>query len=98
VWTTLGLILRTPEAVMNIGFVILFPLTFMSNIFVDPNTMPHWLRSVAQANPITHLATAARDLAQGTSSASEIVWVLAAAGALTVLFAPLTMHLYRRDR
>ena len=40
VWTTLGLVLRTPNAVMSIGFVILFPLTFVSNVFVDPDTMP----------------------------------------------------------
>lgn len=59
-WTTLGLILRTPNAVMSTGFVILFPLTFMSNIFVDPDTMPAWLRAIADANPISHLATAER--------------------------------------
>jgi ABC-2 type transport system permease protein len=96
VWTALGLILRSPEAVMNLGFVVLFPLTFMSNIFVDPQTMPGWLRSIAQANPITHLATAARGLMQGTATVSEIIWVLAAAFALTALFAPLTTWLYQR--
>lgn len=58
VWTTLGLVLRTPNAVMSIGFVILFPLTFMSNVFVDPGTMPSWLRAFADANPMSHLATA----------------------------------------
>ena len=67
VWTTLGLLLRTPNAVMNIGFVVLFPLTFVSNIFVDPHTMPSWLRAFADANPITHLATAARALMAGTA-------------------------------
>ncbi|MGH3285717.1 MAG: ABC transporter permease [Streptosporangiaceae bacterium] len=54
-WITLGLVLRSPNAVMSIGFVILFPLTFMSNIFVDPATMPGWLRSVSDANPVSHL-------------------------------------------
>jgi ABC-2 type transport system permease protein len=53
VWTTLGLILRTPNAVLSIGFVILFPLTFMSHIFVDPDTMPSWLRALADASPIS---------------------------------------------
>ena len=94
-WTVLGLILRTPEAVMNIGFVILFPLTFMSNIFVDPQTMPGWLRTFAHANPITHLATAERGLMQGTATASEIIWVLTAAAVSTALFAPLTMRLFQ---
>jgi ABC-2 type transport system permease protein len=95
VWTTLGLILRTPSAVMNIGFVILFPLTFMTNIFVDPDTMPSWLRALADINPITHLATAERGLMQGTATAAQLLWVLAAAAVLTALFAPLTTRLYR---
>ncbi len=96
VWTTLGLILRTPNAVMSIGFVILFPLTFMSNIFVDPETMPTWLRSIAAVNPITHLATAERDLMTGTATGSQLLWVLGAAAALTAVFAPLTTLLYQR--
>ena len=40
VFTTLGLLLRTPNAVMNAGFTALFPLTFLSNVFVDPSTCP----------------------------------------------------------
>jgi ABC-2 type transport system permease protein len=96
VWTTLGLILRTPNAVMSIGFVILFPLTFLSNVFVDPDTMPTWLRAFADANPISHLATAERGLMDGTATAAQVVWVLVAAAALTAVFAPLTTRLYRR--
>ena len=95
-WTALGLVLRSPNAVMSIGFVILFPLTFMSNIFVEPDTMPTWLRTIAEGNPISHLATAARGLMQGTAAAADVLWVLAAAAVLTVVFAPLTMSLYRR--
>ncbi len=96
VWITLGLVLRTPNAVMSIGFVILFPLTFMSNIFVDPDTMPSGLHAFVDINPISHLATATRGLMQGTASAGQLLWVLAAATALTALFAPLTMRLYQR--
>ena len=95
VWITLGLALRTPNAVMSIGFVILFPLTFMSNIFVDPDTMPSGLHAFADVNPISHLATAARGLMQGTATTGQVLWVLGAAAALTALFAPLTMRLYR---
>jgi ABC-2 type transport system permease protein len=95
VWTTLGLLLRTPNAVMGIGFVVLFPLTFASNIFVDPHTMPGWLRAFADGNPITHLATAARGLMAGTATAYQVLWVLGASAALTLLLAPLTMRLYR---
>ena len=57
--------------------------------------MPSWLRAFADGNPITHLATAARGLMAGTATARQVLWVLAAAAALTVVFAPLTMRLYR---
>ena len=46
---------RTPSAVMNIGMIVLFPLTFASNVFVDPETMPAWLRAFVNDNPVTHL-------------------------------------------
>jgi ABC-2 type transport system permease protein len=81
---------------MSLGFVILFPLTFMSNVFVDPSTMPSWLRTFAEANPMSHLATAERGLMQGDATVSEVLWVLGAALILTVVFAPLTTRLFRR--
>jgi ABC-2 type transport system permease protein len=56
VWSALGLLLRTPNSVMMASFLILFPLTFASNIFVDPRTMPSWLEAIVGSNPITHLA------------------------------------------
>jgi ABC-2 type transport system permease protein len=95
-WTALGLVLRTPNAVMSVGFVILFPITFLSNVFVEPRTMPAGLRAFADANPISHLVTAERELMDGTATAGQVLWVLAAAAVLTALFAPLTTTLYRR--
>jgi ABC-2 type transport system permease protein len=98
VFTTAGLLLRAPNAVMNVGFMALFPLTFVSNAFVEPDTLPGWLEAIVDANPISHLVTAARGLADGDPSASEVAIVLAVAAALTAVFAPLTSHLYRRGR
>ncbi|MBA3584772.1 MAG: ABC transporter permease, partial [Gemmatimonadetes bacterium] len=51
IWTALGLILRTPNSVMGVSMMVLFPLTFASNIFVDPQTMPSWLEAIVGANP-----------------------------------------------
>jgi ABC-2 type transport system permease protein len=96
VFTTVGLVFRTPSAVMNGGFMALFPLTFLSNAFVEPETLPGWLEAVVDANPVSHLVTAARGLMDGTSSAGEVGLVLATAVGLTLVFAPLTSHLYRR--
>jgi ABC-2 type transport system permease protein len=94
-FTTLGLLLRSPNAVMNAGFMGIFPLTFLSNVFVEPKTLPAVLEAFVGVNPISILATASRGLMEGDAHAGDILVVLAAAGALTAVFAPLTMLLYR---
>jgi ABC-2 type transport system permease protein len=98
IWTALGLVLRTPNSVMGVSMMVLFPLTFASNIFVDPQTMPSWLQAIVGANPITHLVTAVRGLMHGTVTAGQIGWVLLISGALIAVFAPLTMYLYRNKK
>jgi ABC-2 type transport system permease protein len=95
VFTTLGLLMRSPNAVMNAGFMAIFPLTFLSNVFVEPDTLPSALEAFVNANPISVLATASRGLMEGDASAGDIAIVLATAAALTAVFAPLTTHLYR---
>ena len=97
VFTTLGLLLRAPNAVMNAGFMGLFPVTFLSNVFVDPETLPPLLESFVNINPTSILATAARGLMEGNARASDILVSLAVAAALTAVFAPLTTRLYRKS-
>lgn len=98
VWTTLGLLLRSPEAVMNLGFVVLFPLTFVSSVFVQLDTLPDWLKAVAEANPVTHLAAAVRGLMTGHGGGEDALWVLLASLVLTAVFAPLTLWIFQRRR
>ena len=95
VWTALGLVMRSPRAIMSIGLTVLFPLTFASNVFVEPTTMPAWLHTFVDANPISHLVTAVRGLMAGHATVGQVVWVLACGAALSVVFGPLTMWLYR---
>jgi ABC-2 type transport system permease protein len=95
IFTTLGLLMRAPNAVMNAGFMGLFPITFLSNVFVDPDTLPSALEGFVNVNPVSILADASRGLMDGTASAGDIAIVLATAAALTAVFAPLTTHLYR---
>jgi len=97
VFTTLGLLLRSPSAVMNAGFMGIFPLTFLSNVFVDPRTLPSVLEAFVNVNPISILATASRGLMAGTADAGDIGIVLATAVGLTAVFAPLTTYMYRRS-
>jgi ABC-2 type transport system permease protein len=96
VFTTLGLLMRSPNAVMNAGFMAIFPLTFLSNVFVDPDTLPSALEAFVNANPISILATASRGLMEGNADATDIGIVLGTAAVLTAVFAPLTTRLYGR--
>jgi ABC-2 type transport system permease protein len=95
IFTILGLLLRTPNSVMGVSMMVLMPLTFASNIFVDPSTMPTALQRFVDVNPVSHLVTAVRALMGGQPVGSEIVWVLVASVALTAVFGPITMRLYR---
>ena len=96
VFTILGLVLRSPQATMNAGFLAIFPLTFLSNVFVDPATLPPVLEAFVEVNPISHLVTAARGLMDGDPDAGEIALVLGVASALTLVCAPITARMYRR--
>jgi ABC-2 type transport system permease protein len=96
VFTTLGLLLRSPNAVMNAGFMAIFPLTFLSNVFVEPDTLPAGLKAFVDVNPVSILATASRGLMAGSAEAGDIAIVLGVAALLTAVFLPLTTRLYRR--
>jgi len=95
VFSVLGLLLRSPNAVMNAGFMAIFPLTFLSNVFVDPSTLPGPLKAFVDVNPISILATASRSLMQGQPDGTAIVVSLAVAAGLAAVFLPITTRLYR---
>jgi len=96
VFTTIGLVMRSPNAVMNAGFMGIFPVTFLSNAFVEPETLPAGLEAFVNVNPISILVNATRGLMEGNPSGGDIGIVLATAAALTLVFAPLTVRLYQR--
>ena len=96
IFIVLGLILRTPMTVMTIGFAFLFPLVFASNIMVDPATMPGWLRTFVEVNPVSQMTTAIRGLMAGSATLEQIALALSAPVVLTLILAPLTLYLYRR--
>ena len=95
IWTALGLVLRTPTSVQWVSVLVLFIFTFTSNVFVDPETMPGWLQTVVDYNPVTHLVSAVRALMSGTVPAGDIAWLLVGCAVLVAVFAPITMRLYR---
>jgi ABC-2 type transport system permease protein len=95
VFQTIGLLMRSPNAVMNAGFMGIFPLTFLSNVFVEPETLPAALEAFVNVNPISILADASRGLMAGDLDAGDLGIVLGTAAVLTAVFMPLTTHLYR---
>ncbi|MER7346185.1 ABC transporter permease [Streptomyces aurantiacus] len=96
VWTMLGLLLRTEKSVMGVSMMVLFPLTFLSDIFVKPETMPGWLQAFVNNNPVTHVASGVRGLMEGDWPAADIAWSLGWAGLFVAVFGPVTMRLYNR--
>jgi ABC-2 type transport system permease protein len=95
VFTTLGLVMRSPNAVMNAGFMAIFPLTFLSNVFVDPETLPSALKAFVDVNPISSLVSASRGLMAGDAAGGDIAVAVGTAAVLTAVFGPLTTRLYR---
>jgi len=94
IWTLLGFKLRTPNAVMGVSMMVLFPLTFLSNVFVKPSTMPDVLESIVNVNPVTVLVDAARSLMDGNPDGGAIVTVLIMSAVLVAIFGPLTMRVF----
>ncbi len=96
IWTMFGLLLRTEKSVMGVSMMVIFPLTFLSNVFVDPKTMPGWLQAFVNNSPVTHVATAVRELMAGNWPAADIGWTLGWSAVLLVVFGTVTMRLYNR--
>lgn len=91
-----GLVARSERAVQGIVFMTLFPLTFASNAFVDTSTMPSWLESFANANPLSHLIEALRALWSGGDWHAPVAWTLLWCAIFVVIFAPLAIRAYNR--
>lgn len=98
IWTALGIVMRSEKSLMMISMMFLFPLTFVSNVFVDPQTLPGWLHGFVEWNPISLLVTAIRGLMHGSATIQDIGWVLLVSLLLTAVFAPLTMYLFRHKK
>jgi daunorubicin/doxorubicin transport system permease protein len=94
-WAAVALVIRDPAVVISIANAVLIPLSFASNIFVQPMTMPGWLQAFVDVNPLSHLATAARDLMNHTAgSGGAVAWSLIATAGIALVCAPITLRLY----
>jgi ABC-2 type transport system permease protein len=96
IFTFIGTIAKSARAVQGISFLFLFPLTFLSNAFVPVTTLPGWLQAFVKINPVSHLVSATRALANQGTVTSEAGWTLLAGLAVIAIFAPLSVRSYRR--
>ncbi len=93
---TIGLIVSSVEAAQSAGFIWLFPLTFASSAFVPTKSMPTWLRTFAEHQPVSLIVNAVRGLLLNQSDASTILQALAWCIGILVVFIPLSVWAYGR--
>ena len=96
IFALLGLLVSSPEAANSLGFIAVFPLTFISSAFVPTESMPSALQWFADINPFTIVVDAMRSLWLGAPAGNSVwggfVWALA----IIAVFAPLAVSRYRR--
>jgi ABC-2 type transport system permease protein len=96
IFTWFGTIAKNARSVQGLSMMILFPLTFLSNAFVPVGTLPTGLADFVKINPVSHLVSATRDLANNAVISSEVGWTLLAGLVVIAVFAPLSVRGYRR--
>jgi ABC-2 type transport system permease protein len=97
IFTWIGTIAKNARAVQGMSMMVLFPLTFLSNAFVPVSTLPGWLAAFVKVNPVSHLVSATRDLANHDMITAEVGWTLLAGLVVIAVFAPLSVRSYRRQ-
>jgi ABC-2 type transport system permease protein len=96
IFTFIGTLARSAQSVQGFSLLILFPATFLSNAFVPVDTLPGWLEAFVKVNPVSHLVSATRDLANHGTVSAEVGWTLLAGFAVIAVFAPLSVRSYKR--
>jgi ABC transporter DrrB family efflux protein len=97
VFAFVGLIASTPESANSVGFIAIFPLTFISSAFVPVASMPGVLQAFAKVNPFTITVNAMRALWLGLPAGNYVWGAVAWAVGITVVFAPLAVARYRKQ-
>ena len=97
IFALVGLTVKTAETAQVAGFVFVFPLAFASSIFVPPQTMPDWLQTFANNQPVTAVANAVRGLFLGTGTTEEVLTALAWIAAILIIFIPLSVRQYGKS-
>lgn len=92
-----ALVGKTIQFVQQFGFILIFPLTFVSSAFVPVETMPAWLRVFAENQPLTHLIEAIRALLVGTPVGNHVWWTVVWSLGILVVGFTITTAIFRRQ-
>ncbi|WP_338676310.1 ABC transporter permease [Streptomyces sp. SCSIO 30461] len=95
IFLTMGVTMKSAQAIQGMGFLVLMPLQFGSSIFSPPSTMPGWLRTFTDYNPMSALADAARGLIHGGPVAHDVWVTLIWSVAITAVMAPIAVRKFR---
>ena len=95
-FTWLGTIARSAQAVQGISMMIMFPLSFLSTAFVPTQTMPGWLQAFVKINPVSQVIYACRDLMNDGRFTGHVGWALLGCVVVVAVFAPLAVRSYAR--
>jgi len=96
IFALLGILVSSPEAANSLGFMAVFPLTFISSAFVPTDSMPAALQWFAEINPFTIVVDAMRALWIGAPAGNNVWGAFVWSAVLIVIFAPLAVARYRR--
>jgi ABC-2 type transport system permease protein len=96
IFTWFGTVGKTAQSVQAYSLMVMFPLTFLSNAFVPADTLPGWLETFTKLNPVSHIVTALRDLANSGQVTAEVGWALVGCLAVIAIFAPLAVRGFTR--
>lgn len=96
IFALMGVLLDKASTVQGISMLVLMPITFVSNALVPIDTMPGWMQACASANPVSHLVSAVRALADGHAAGAQVGYTLIGAGAVLAIFVPVTLRTYMR--
>jgi daunorubicin/doxorubicin transport system permease protein len=96
IFTYLGTVARSAQAVQGISMMIMFPLTFLSNAFVPVSTLPGWLEAFVKVNPVSLVVTAVRDLMNEGQVTAHVGFALLGCAVVVAIFLPLSVRSYSR--
>jgi ABC-2 type transport system permease protein len=96
VFTWFGTVGKSAQVVQGYSLMVMFPLTFLSNAFVPADTLPSWLQTFVKLNPVSHVVSAVRSLANDGTFTTEVGWALLGCAVVIAIFAPLSVRSFSR--